>query len=212
MNAKELYSKRHYFYDAMIAILGHKRSLKNFFSKGNYLKPKQKILDAGCGSGAITKALIEIAGREHINGIDFYGFDLTPAILGSFIRWSEKSHKKIKLLKADVLSLQTELPSDWDSFDLIVSAGMLEYVPKSSLGEALTNLGRLLKPNGKIVIFICRNTPINKIFMESLWKAQTYSLDELKENFRQAGLNIVNTKGFQGWGFSIVAESQKYNV
>jgi hypothetical protein len=61
----------------------------------------------------------------------------------------------VRLHEANVLEFET-LPSFWMDYDLIVSAAMLEYVPRFELLGALKALRTRLARHGWIVVFITR--------------------------------------------------------
>jgi ubiquinone/menaquinone biosynthesis C-methylase UbiE len=58
ISVQELYTKRTSFYDRLfIDFLGWGKELKASFQKSDYLHPNSKIMDAGCGTGIITRVL-----------------------------------------------------------------------------------------------------------------------------------------------------------
>lgn len=64
-------------------------------------------------------------------------FDLTLAILQRFQEkaW-QRGIERLQTTQANVLQAD-RLPAGWTNHDLIVSASMLEYVPRERLAEAL---------------------------------------------------------------------------
>jgi cyclopropane fatty-acyl-phospholipid synthase-like methyltransferase len=92
----------------------------------------------------------------------------------------------VQLQQADVLALGT-LPSSWTNYDLIVSASMLEYLPKRELSRALAGLSARLTPDGHIVVVITRKTPETKVLIDWWWHAERYTKNELLSAFAEAG-------------------------
>ena len=126
-----------------------------------------KILDAGCGSGLVTKTLHNLSTQSSIQNLTFHGLDLTPAMLKRFQYWIEKKRiNNIKLIQANVLKPK-QLPPDWQHYDLIVVSGMLEYVPKEHIATAIKRLRHLLTPSGKLLIFICRRNQLAPWIIET---------------------------------------------
>jgi cyclopropane fatty-acyl-phospholipid synthase-like methyltransferase len=112
-----------------------------YFRENAYLHPVMKILDAGCGTGVVTKVLYDLARRKGFADITFHGFDLTQAMLDIFRRWMDKEAiRDIQLKQADVLDLENQLLKDWAGYDLIVSSAMLEYIPREKLNQTLSSL------------------------------------------------------------------------
>lgn len=88
------------------------------------------------------------------------GFDLTPKMLEDFRQTLRmRAIEGVKVVQADVLQLDT-LPAGWNDFDLIVSAAMMEYVPRKSLVDALSGLRSRLNEAGSVLLFITRRTCI----------------------------------------------------
>jgi len=208
MDIENFYSKRARFYDLITRVLGHDRSIRKFFKSRNYLRPGMKILDAGCGTGAVTRVLIEIAAESQIGNLQFFGFDLTERMLRIFRERIDYKKTQVKLCKADVLDLKNQLPADWKNFDFIVSCGMLEYIPSDRFVETLVGLKRLLKPSGKLIIFISRKNLAGRLIIERFWKAKLFEKDEIRSAIEAAGFKTPNImKKFRTWGYVVEAES-----
>ena len=154
-----------------------------------------KILDAGCGTGAVTKVLYDLAHQQGLQEISLHAFDLTPAMLDLFGAWVEKEGaKNIALQQANVLDLENQIPPHWKSFDLIVSSAMFEYIPKENLGQALRNLKRLLHENGRLLVFVTRRTWIASWTGALWWRTNLFDPDELEGELQQAGFKTVQFK------------------
>ena len=167
--------------------------MRRFFIKEKYLFPGAKVLDAGCGSGAATKALYKAAAKNKISAVTFHGFDFTPAMLRLFEGWFVKNKiGNITLAVADVLNLST-LPGGWSDYDLVVASGLFEYIAKDKLARALGNLQNLLKPNGTAIIFISKHSKANR-FIQRLWRQAMFDENEVKNAFAGAGFTKVVLK------------------
>jgi cyclopropane fatty-acyl-phospholipid synthase-like methyltransferase len=92
---------------------------------------------------------------------------------------------RVQLQHADVLALET-LPPSWTNYDLIISASMLEYLPKQDLLRALRGLRARLAPDGHIVLMITRKTPETKVLIEWWWHAKRYTKNELLRALSEA--------------------------
>jgi ubiquinone/menaquinone biosynthesis C-methylase UbiE len=107
-------------------------------------KPDDRILDAGCGYCYHTARLAHSG--AFITAIDFSEAALsaakqTLASLGIADR--------VQLRQADL----TNLPFEDESFDSIVSWGVIMHIPE--MEKALSELARVLKPGGTLVL--CEN-------------------------------------------------------
>jgi cyclopropane fatty-acyl-phospholipid synthase-like methyltransferase len=92
----------------------------------------------------------------------------------------------VQLAEANVLTLDA-LPASWSGYDIIVSAAMLEYVPRESLSAALSGLRARVNETGTMVLFITRQNWLMKPLIERWWRANLYTRSELLSAFMQAG-------------------------
>lgn len=193
---RSLYTKQSRFYQwFFIEVLGWGKQLEAFFHNSNYLSPNLKILDAGCGTGIVTRILYSIA-EQQVRDIQFHAFDLTPAMLEVFCEWiAEKGIKNIELTQANVLLLEEQLPSHWREYDLVISATMLEYIQKPKVTEAVSNLKHLLKSKGTLLVFVTRRNFLTRWLAQGWWKANVYEEKEIEQIFhlwKQRMLVLLN--------------------
>ena len=100
-----------------------------------------KCLDAGCGPGYLTKALYD-------RGFSVCALDSSPAMLRltkeQFARLPE--HSQPNIIEGNIESL----PYESCSFDLVASAGVIEYL--SGDEKVMHEFYRVLKPNGYLIL------------------------------------------------------------
>jgi cyclopropane fatty-acyl-phospholipid synthase-like methyltransferase len=101
----------------------------------------------------------------------------------------------IAVVQADVLRLDS-LPGSWTDYDLIVSASMLEYLPRARLSAGLSGLRRLLKEGGCFVLFLTRRNWLTRPLIGRWWEANLYRAEELQEAFRDAGFESIVFRPF----------------
>lgn len=175
------------------------------------MHPNFKILDAGCGTGVITRALYQLAREKGYEGIEFHAFDLTQNMLEIFRQWiTEQEANHIELKQADVLEIGV-LPPHWKEYDLIVSSTMLEYLSQNQVKDALTNLKKLLRNGGILLILITRRNRLTRWLAGMWWKTNTYEPREIQTLLRDAGFDRSNLVDFSPWWskFIIVLEATK---
>jgi ubiquinone/menaquinone biosynthesis C-methylase UbiE len=205
-SVQELYNERASFYDRLfIDFLGWGKELKTFFQKSDYLHPNAKILDAGCGTGIITRVLYQLAADNHYEGIQFHAFDLTQSMLDVFQQWiADQQAHNIELSQADVLEL-SEVPTHWGEYDLIVSSTMLEYLPPQKVKNALANLSVLLKPGGALLVFVTRRNLLTRWVAKKWWKTNVYEENEIHRFFQVLGFQHIESRKLSaGWSNSIM--------
>jgi ubiquinone/menaquinone biosynthesis C-methylase UbiE len=208
-DVQKLYTKNASLYERFfINFLGWGSKLEAFFHNTDYIKPNFRILDAGCGTGIITRTLYQLTIERGLEGVRFFGFDLTENMLEVFRQWiAAKGAGNIELKQADVLHIET-LPADWSDFDLIVTSTMLEYLPKDKVKDAVSNLKRLLKNGGTLLVFITKRSIMARIVAGLWWKARTYRRSEIKTLFESVGFEKVELRTFSAtswWNNYILA-------
>ena len=152
-----------------------------------------RVLDAGCGPGALTPFLRE-AGTSEIVGVD-----AAPEMVDEArLRWPEE-----RWLQADVRAL----PFPGDRFDASVCLGVLEFVPDAE--GALRELARVTRPGGRVIVTVQqRNAPNDLGFRFAAlfgrarhdpWRA--VSEGELVRAARRAGLRPVEVRATNFFAF-----------
>lgn len=192
-----LFTQRTESYDKFIRFVGYPQGLHAFFCRSSLLRSGLAILDAGCGSGALTLGLRHALSDRGLTPGRCQGFDLTPAMLERLrarLR-AEAATTDVELKEADVLRLDT-LPADWNGYDLIVSASMLEYVPRDRLVEALSGLRARLGPTGRFVLFITKRNWLMRPLIGRWWGSHLYSAEEVRQALSQAGFATIAFHSF----------------
>jgi SAM-dependent methyltransferase len=100
------------------------------------------VLDAGCGMGRYLRIAAEAPARLIV------GVDLSKAVLAA--RDLTAGSPGVSVVRADLL----KLPFAAASFDLIYSLGVLDHTPDPR--ASFLALSKLLKPGGRIVVWVYR--------------------------------------------------------
>ena len=212
-DARQLYTNRHASYTRFIRAVRYPQGLRAFLRGAPLLdRPGLRVLEAGCGSGALTLAVLDAAAQRGTPLAALEAFDLTPAMLERLrATLRRRGDANVALAEADVLRLD-DLPAAWRDYDLVVTASMLEYVPRTRFAEALAGLRARLRDGGRLVLFITRRNALMRLLIGRWWQSNLYTAPELADAFRHAGFSQIEFPSFPLsarylalWGHVVVA-------
>jgi SAM-dependent methyltransferase len=105
------------------------------------VSPHGRWLDVGCGTGALGKAILEIADPAEILGID---------AAEGFVQFARSRHidARVRFEIGDARSL----PVETGSFDVAVSALTLNFVPEPE--RAVTEMARAVRAGGAVAAYV----------------------------------------------------------
>ncbi len=158
------------------------------------------VLDAGCGNGnlllrALKNKKIQVKPEKEalqVIGMDFSGNMLCRAALRA------KDDDRTGFLQGSV----TDLPFQDQSFDRVVSSGVLTCLPNTqAAARSLREFYRVLKPEGILVVdFFSRTshyTLIRKhLFRESIKPPEYVSPADFQRELENAGFSVLACRGF----------------
>jgi len=102
--------------------------------------PKSSWLDVGCGTGVLSRAILEHASPSRVRGID-----LAPGFV-AFVR----HHLSDPRISFEAAALETL--SDEHGFDAVVSALVLNFMPDPR--EAVAAMKRIVVPGGTVAAYV----------------------------------------------------------
>jgi arsenite methyltransferase len=118
---------------------------------GLSLRGDERVLDLGCGRGAVLLAAAKLVPRGHAVGVDIWRPDQTGNCMRSTLANADAEGvaDRIELHTRDMTDLQ--LPGE--SVDLIVSSLAIHNLPGNEVRRsAIVEAVRVLRPGGRVVI------------------------------------------------------------
>lgn len=128
------------------------------------------VLDAGCGTGIVTLGFYAAGFRPRKTFAVDLSLNSLKIANEQFQTDDRTDDANVCLIQGNVLRLSF---AD-ETFDLIVSCGVLEYV---SIEEGLREFSRVLKKGAKLVLIPVRPSPVGSI-LEVLYKFKAHSIAE----------------------------------
>jgi len=134
----------------------------------------RRILDAGCGSGPLSAALLA-------EGAVVTGFDGSAAMV-------DLARKRLgEDADVRVADLGAPLPFADDEFDDVVASLVLHYLEDWS--GPLAELRRVLKPGGRLIVSVIHPSVYAIVYPE----ADYFALTEYSEDYTFSGQSVVLT-------------------
>lgn len=183
-----IYDRFTNLYDLMFRINGYGRSVERYLRERRLPLPAgASILDAGCGTGLLTLALLRVLERPaRITAVDLSARSLQTA-RRAVERSAWVARHEISFVRANVL----ELPFPDDCFDFVMTSGVLEYVP---LSEGMRELDRVLAPGGYLFHLPVRPSPASKL-LEIMFRFKAHPPREVSEH-TESFFHVIETYRF----------------
>jgi ubiquinone/menaquinone biosynthesis C-methylase UbiE len=178
--AGSYYDKIAAFYDLTFKLNGYGRSLDQYFDLHPLpVSRNARILDAGCGTGLLTLALLRnLHFPVNITSLDLSAKSITGA--RKAVEGGPGRTQDVSFAEGNLLSL----PFADNSIDLVVTSGALEYVP---LEEGMSELSRVIAPGGHLLHIPCRPS-VATTFLEILFRFKKLPrkeiLNQTEKHFR----------------------------
>ena len=121
------------------------------------LRPGERVLDLGCGSGWATRLLARVVGDGPLGLGQVVGVDISDEM----VRQAQAASKEFENVTF-VVGSAAQIPWEEDFFDKVLSVESFYYYPDQD--RALSELFRVMAPSGRLFILI------------NLYKDNPYSL------------------------------------
>jgi len=172
-----IYDRFTRLYDLMFRVNGYGRSVERYLRENPLPLPAgARVLDAGCGTGLLTLALLRVLGRPaNVAAIDLSRSSLQTARRAAQRLRPDPRHR-VAFAQANALTL----PFADETFDLVMTSGVLEYLP---LRDGLGELARVLAPGGHLLFVPVRPSPLTRL-LEVMFRFKAHPPREVEAGTR----------------------------
>jgi ubiquinone/menaquinone biosynthesis C-methylase UbiE len=153
---------------------GYRDSVAKYLSSLELkIGPDSMVLDAGSGTGIVTLGLLD-AGYKPCRTIAYDLSHNSLKVSRDQVK-KEKQHKSAKIneIQGNIL----RLPFADETFDLVLTCGVLEYV---SLDDGLAELARVLKPKSKLVLIPVKPSFVGSV-LELLYNFKIHPIKDVRK-------------------------------
>lgn len=139
------------------------------------LRPGQRVLDLGCGTGTLALLI-----SEHEPGCEVTGLDADPDILRLARAKAEEHGADIEFQEA----LSTEMPFEDASFDRVLSTLFFHHLMPADKRATLAEIRRILKPGGRLCVADF-GRPADPLQLGLSYQVRVFDgLERTRENFK----------------------------
>jgi len=155
---------------------GYRRSVAKYLrSLDLEVGPDSVVLDAGSGTGIVTMSLLDSGFKpKSVIALDL-SFNSLRISREQFAK--KKRYSNIDGVQGNILTL----PFAENTFDMVMTCGVLEYV---NLDDGLKELSRVLKPSGKLVLLPVKAGIVGSM-LEILYNFKIHPLNDVRRVSRQ---------------------------
>lgn len=188
-------TKTHSFYDRIadvhniaLKINGYRASLAKYLRSLDLdINKDSMVLDAGSGTGIVTLGFHDAGFRPKKTVAFDLSLNSLEIALEQFVKEKKADSDNIVAVQGNVL----ELPFADETFDLILTCGVLEYV---SLDGGLREMARVLKTGGRLVFIPVKPSPVGSV-LEFLYKFKIHPIGNVRK-ISQRYFKIVGNHKF----------------
>lgn len=188
-----------FLYDLLMKLItfGREAAFRDAILDNARVTAGDRVLDVGCGTGTLA-----IAARRRVGpNADVRGIDPSEEMIA---RAKAKALREGLAVTFEVASAQ-KLPFDDASFDVVLSSLMLHHLPDLARKDAVHEMRRVLKPNGRLLVVELIQKPglLSSLMPARLphGKQHSHAFEEAKALMKDGGFGEVASGSFQ-WRFA----------
>ena len=178
-------SRTQNFYDQIadvhnlaLKVNGYRKSVEKFLRSLDLdINENSYVLDAGSGTGIVTLGFQSAGFRPKKTVALDLSFNSLEVAREQFEKDKKTDAENVCVMQGNVLSL----PFADETFDLVLTCGVLEYVP---LEAGFSELARVAKKGAKLVLIPIKPSIVGTV-LEILYKFKTHPLEDVRRISQQ---------------------------
>jgi ubiquinone/menaquinone biosynthesis C-methylase UbiE len=184
-----------WFHD-IFSFRGKLRALRQKTISLAHLQPGEQVLDVGCGTGTLAlDAATRVAPGGRVVGVDPGSQQIARA------RAKAARHPERNVAIEFQLGVIEQLPFPEQTFDVVFSTLMLHHLPTPLKRQGLTEIARVLKPGGRLIIADFTH-PQERARPSARFRAGGSRIHEVEELLQDAGFDRLDTEEMPPTRFS----------
>ena len=132
-------------------------------------KNEIRVLDLGCGNGALSKLVLKKLPNAHV-----VGFDLTPKMLEAYVENLSEYRGRYELIQGDFRS-----DSMGSNYDIVLAGLTLQHLTWGQRKDFYRLVHNILNPNGTFIL--------NDIIIDEDWDTRNQQYDNWKKFIESNG-------------------------
>lgn len=172
-------------YDSVLKWTMREKFLKRRLIERAGVRPGQRVLDLGCGTGTLTIMLKRAVPEAAVTGLD--GDETVLSIAGS-----KAAQANLQIDWDHALAYDLPYPSE--TFDVVVSSLVTHHLARAEKGRAFEEVYRVLRPGGSFHI-LDFGRPFS--LLTRIQAAVMKNLEETRDNFEGQIVPILKRAGFK---------------
>ncbi|MUL37041.1 class I SAM-dependent methyltransferase [Gloeocapsopsis dulcis] len=188
---RQMYNKAAPRWHAYLQFLGYHRAYVKLFRSLQQsgiltLSDRSSICDCGIGTGALSLALAKTADHLKIVGVD-----ISPEMLAKARQFLNQAGVNHQVCQGDVRLL----PFNDNTYDLVISAHMLEHLPNPHQG--LQEMVRVSRPKAPLIIVVTLPGLLGSL-IQLQWGNDCLTPEILVEMMTKVGLTDIHCYSLTG--------------
>jgi ubiquinone/menaquinone biosynthesis C-methylase UbiE len=171
------------FYDPFSKLIGVDKARRALLDQAE-LRPNQRVLDVGCGTGSLL-----VAAKQREPLAELVGIDPDPKVLTRARRKAARAGVRVQLDQG----FADALPYDDASFDRVLSSLMFHHVPKQDKAKMLAEIRRVLKSGGRLELMDLAGRGHGRASRVQRW---LHSHEHFEDNDERRVLELLGGAGF----------------